>query len=228
MRRREFITLLGGAAALAAGGAGAAAGDAGDRLSQRPFADQFSVLSGRVPGRPRGRGLCRGPQLGDRVPLGGDQYERLPALAADLVRHQVAVIVATGVTASPLAAKAATAAIPIVFVTGGDPVKLGLVASLNRPSGNVTGATWLNNTMAAKRLELLREMVPGGGTIGLLVNPANPNAADERPTCKQRRAPSGTRCTSRMLNTDTETSIQPFPDLRECVRMRCSSPATRF
>jgi ABC-type uncharacterized transport system substrate-binding protein len=100
------------------------------------------------------------------------EYDRLPGLAADLVRRKVTLIVATGVTASPVAAKAATTTIPIVFLTGGDPIKLGLVSSFNRPDGNLTGVTWLSNTMAAKRMELLRELMPGATTIGLLVNPA--------------------------------------------------------
>jgi putative tryptophan/tyrosine transport system substrate-binding protein len=100
------------------------------------------------------------------------QDERLPTLAADLVRRQVAVIFANG--PSIPAAIAATATIPIVFATGADPVQLGFVASLNRPSGNVTGVTFLVNTIGAKRLELLRELVPAATVIGFLVDPTNP------------------------------------------------------
>jgi putative ABC transport system substrate-binding protein len=102
------------------------------------------------------------------------QYDRLAAMAADLVRRQVAVIVATGGTATARAAKSATAIIPIVFLSGGDPVEVGLVASLNRPGGNVTGAAILTTALTAKRVELLHELVPAATSIGFLVNPTNP------------------------------------------------------
>jgi putative ABC transport system substrate-binding protein len=104
------------------------------------------------------------------------QYDRLPSLAADLVQHQVAVIAATS-TPAALAAKAATSTVPIVFATGGDPIKLGLVAGLRRPGGNVTGSTALTVEVGPKRLELAGELFSGATTVALLVNPANPVAA---------------------------------------------------
>jgi putative tryptophan/tyrosine transport system substrate-binding protein len=104
------------------------------------------------------------------------QNDRLPTLAADLVRHQVAVIAGLITTQAVQIAKAATSAIPIVFIIGGDPVRNGLVASLNRPGGNVTGVSYLTNELGPKRLQLLRALLPNAGPIAALVNPTNPNA----------------------------------------------------
>jgi putative ABC transport system substrate-binding protein len=108
-----------------------------------------------------------------------DQIDRLPALAAELISRRVNVIFATDRPASPLAAKMATATIPIVFLTGADPVKLGLVASFSRPGGNVTGIVFLTNALGAKRLGLLHGLLPKAGSIGLIVNPNNLNAEPE-------------------------------------------------
>ena len=102
-----------------------------------------------------------------------NQYDRLPALAAELVRRRVSVITTGSATLAALAAKAATATIPIVFLTGADPVKVGLVTSLNRPGGNLTGITTLNTEITPKRLEVLRELLPTTTTMAVLVNPLN-------------------------------------------------------
>src|SRR6516165_6712584 len=108
------------------------------------------------------------------------QYDRLPALAAELVKRPVDAIFTTGSAVSALAAKAATASIPIVFANGSDPVESGLVTSLNRPGGNVTGITFINNQLGPKRIQLLRLLNPRTSVVAVLVNPKNPNVADAK------------------------------------------------
>jgi putative ABC transport system substrate-binding protein len=173
MIRREFITLIGGAAAwpLAARAQQAAVPVLGYlNLGGSPESDA------RLTGLRRGlnqSGYVEGRNLLIEYRWAGNQADRLPALAADLVQLQVRAIVAVGVP-SARAAKAATTSIPIVFVVGADPAQLGLVASLNRPGGNLTGVNGFVSELGAKGLALLHELVPSAATIGFLENPNNP------------------------------------------------------
>ena len=177
MRRRQFITFLGGTAVTfpLAGRAQQPAMPVIGFLSAASAQGYAAPLAAFRLGL-REEGYSEGQNVTIEYRWAEDQLDRLPTLAADLVRRRVAVIVVAGGTSTALAAKAATTTIPIVFAIGGDPVQAGLVASLGRPGANVTGVAQLSQVLITKRLELAHELVPKAAVIAFLLNPNNPNA----------------------------------------------------
>jgi putative ABC transport system substrate-binding protein len=207
MKRRQFITLLGGAAAawpVSARAQQQAMPVIGflDSTSPDGSADRLRALRQGL----KDTGYVEGENVATEYRWAEGQFDRLPALTAELVRRQVAVIITIGGPISAFAAKAATTTIPIVFTTGGDPVAQGLVASLNRPGGNVTGVSFLVSTLAAKQLGLLHELLPGAARIAVLVDPNN-TPITERFVSDVQAAASATRKQIEVLHASTGRDI---------------------
>jgi putative ABC transport system substrate-binding protein len=206
MRRREFITLLGGAAVTWPVAARA-------QQPTRPVVGYLHSATSDTAAHfvvafrngLKESGYVEGQNVTVEYRFAEGQYDRLAALAADLVQRKVAVIVASGGDPPALAAKAASATIPIVFISSSDPVKLGLVASLNRPGGNATGVNVFTSMMAAKRLELLRELVPQDAVLAALVNPGSPSAVTQSEDLQEAARVSKQKLI--VLNASTESDI---------------------
>jgi putative ABC transport system substrate-binding protein len=179
MRRREFIMMLGGAAAWPLAARAQQPAVVGVLLGGTPEADSYRVDAIR-----RGlqeTGFVEGQNVALEYRWAENRYEQLPALAADLVRRRVAVIAGIG-NAAARVAKEATSTIPIVFEIGTDPISFGLVTSLARPDGNLTGVTFLGGSLAPKQFEVLHETVPRPAVFGMIENPTNPNTDEVRRT----------------------------------------------
>jgi ABC-type uncharacterized transport system substrate-binding protein len=206
IKRRDFITLLGGAAAawpLAARSQQSAMPVIGflRSTSPAPFAHLVAAFNKGL----NEAGYVGGRNVAIEQRWAEDRHDRLPALVADLIHRQVAVIVANNIAA--LAAKAATTTVPIVFATGSDPVTDGLVASFNRPGGNVTGVSFISGALGAKRLELLRQLAPKAATIAMLVNRGTLETVAEREDVHAAAQSIGQQVI--ILDVSTERDIEP-------------------
>jgi putative ABC transport system substrate-binding protein len=208
MRRREFIRLLGGATAVWPLGARA----------QQSTVPVVGFLSSVAPGPFVGeiaanrQGLAAAGYVEDRdlkveYRWANNQLTRLPALAAELVEIPVSVLITTDGEVTARAAKAVTTTIPVVFVLGGDPVKIGLVQSLSRPGGNMTGATFFSSILAAKRLELLHHMLPKAKVIGVLIQSDNRNSVDRLQELQNGARDLGVQLVSLTANTEFDLAV---------------------
>lgn len=207
MKRREFIAVLGGAAGswpLAAHAQQLAMPMIGF-LSTRSAKDSGKIVAAFKTGLEEA-GFTEGKNFSTQYRFAEGQLDRLPQMAADLVRRPVAVLVAVGGSSSALVAKRATSAIPIVFVIGGDPVGLGLASSLSRPDGNATGMTIISADLAPKRLGLLRELVPNATALAALVNPNTPEGQGQ--SSDMRTAAHALALRLRILEAGDEKSIE--------------------
>jgi putative ABC transport system substrate-binding protein len=207
VRRREFVTLLGGAAAwpLAARAQQAAMPVIGYLGLTSPEA--FATLTTAFRRGLGETGFVEGQNVEIKYRWAHGQFDQLPALAADLVAQQVSVIAALGTPASATAAKAATSTIPIVFVTGGDPVDIGLVKSLNRPAGNATGVYMLTVALEPKRLELIHELVPDAAIIGIIADPNSPDTVEQMKSLSTAASSLGRQL--KIMNVSGENDIEP-------------------
>ena len=203
MRRREFITLVGGAAAwpLAARGQQAAMPVVGYLNVGAPPAHLLAVFKQSL----AEAGFVEGRNVAIETSSADGQYDRLPALAGEMVRRPVALILAAAPPAA-LAAKVATTTIPIVFIVGLDPVGAGLVASFNRPGGNATGMVLISGPLGQKRLELVRDLVPKAAVVAMLANPLSPDAVPEIREVQAAAQANGVQL--RMLNASTPGEIE--------------------
>ena len=212
MRRRDFVTLIGGAASWPlASRAQQPSMPVVGFLSARSPAEAASVLAAFRQGLAE-TGYFEGKNVTIEYRWAEGHYDRLPALAEELVRRGVAVIAATGGEPSPMAAKAATATLPIVFTVGSDPVEMGLVASLSRPGGNLTGTTIMGVDLGPKRLDLIRQLVPKALRIAILSNPTFPMASAEVREVEDAALRLATEVNVRNASTESEID-EAFADL---------------